>query len=370
MIDATRKSPQQPQSRSTKSNLFQQKLEDAIAKIQISDDFTIVHSDYEPLVFAEQYQNYLRQLAIPERSRILIHKLQGYLYDIFMDRVETSSAKPENVLLEKSESPMINQGDRWYETEFYQRLLLSNHGNGYSDPNWLVVDQQEQCWQVNKDGLTLSIDPELYLLEPAASLQLGQTISIAMPPNLIDHGFYIAVGDAGSVGDRNCSPEHTVAQLYFNVSSDTALILLDDFTKQLNSLEIPFCFKLAYQAENFPNPDSAVLEFMSRDWQQVKPIVTNLYDNNQSDFQSKVPFFCQQIGTGLGLAEKPFTLTNSKFDNLGLYYCNVIAQAIVKAINKGDLSKTEKINYILDYLSQLEVNLELLYLNKTSKASY
>ncbi len=349
--------------------MLPENFKDAIAKIQISDDFTIVHSDYEPLVFAEQYQNYLRQLAKPERSRILIHNLQEYLYDIFMDRIETAIIKPEDVSLEKS-PPMVNQGDRWYETEFYQRLLKSNHGQGYSDPNWLVVDQQEQRWQVTKDGLTLLIDPELHLFEPSASLQSGQTISIRMPPNLMDHGFYLAVGDAGSIGDRNCSLEYTVAQLYFNVSSETALILLDYFTKQLNILKIPFNFKLAYQAENFPNPDSTVLEFMSRDWQQLKPIIIHLYGNNHLGFQSKIPFFCRQIETGIGLAEKPFTLVNNKFDNFGYYHCNIIAQAIVKVINKNNLSKSEKTNYIFDYLRQLGVNLDRLYLNYTSKESY
>lgn len=367
MIDAATKSDNRSKpDRLNKSSSFKQQLRDVVAKIEITSDLTIVHPDYQPVVVAEQYQDYLKQIS-PIRDRYLTLKLQQYMYDIFMGRLESKlSAKNRSNSSQKDTKPQetINCGDRWYETQFYHQLIQCNHGRGYSNPDWLVVKQSAESWQVSKDGLTLNINPEQHLAHRTSKPEVGQMVSIKMPSSLIDRGVYIAVGDAGAIGD------HSIVQLYFNVDSKTALILLDRLTKELNSLKISFSFKLPYQEADFRYLDAAILEFSSRDWQQLQPIIKSIYLDNQIGFQSSTPFFCRQLNLGLGLAEKPFLLLNNNLDNLGIYYCQVMAKGIIEMSKNSNTSQTSKVNYIIDYLSQHKINSDSLHLNHDSKAVY
>ena len=347
---------------------FQQQLRDLVTKITITADLAILHPDYEPLLVAQQYRTHLQQMSESGRDRYLTLKLQKYLYDVFMGRCLKLAVASENLDSDQPKT-MVNQGDRWYETEFYHQLLKYNHGRGYSDPNWLVVGQTGQRWQVIKDGLTLWIDPERHLPEPNAVLQKGQIISIKMPPSLVDHGVYIAVGNLGRVSDRQCISEPSILQLYFNVNSATAIILLDCLSKQLNHLKIPFDFQLAYRPDDFAFLDAAILEFSSQNWQQLQPIIKQVYFSNQTGFQPKIPFFCQHIAPGLGLAEKPFFPSNIEVQNLGYQHCEVIAQAIIKLSKQPDYDEDQGFGKILDCLLKQGLNLECLYLNSSSTTS-
>ena len=355
-------------SKLPKSSNFQQRLSDAIAKIKITDDLSIIHPDYPTLPTPTHHHRYLQQMTEADRDRYLTHKLQRYLYDIFMERV----VPPQQTLAENEvggTTPAVNCGDRWYETEFYRQLVGSNHGRGYSDPNWSIVYQSEAYWQVKKDGLTINIDPKQHLIEPANAWKLGDTISIKLPANLMERGYYIAVSDAGSVSDRRSTPQQTILQLYFNVDAPTALKLLDSLTKQLNVLKIPFDFRLSYREENFPNPDAAILEFCDRDWLQLQPIIKQIYLDYCQGFKSQIPFFCLTITSGIGLAEKPFLETDELYINLGDRYCKLVARAIVTMLKIGKTEEVEKVNFVLQNLSQ-EQKLAKIYLNLGSKASY
>ena len=357
-------------SRLPKSLNFQQLLEDVIAKIKITDDLSIIHPDYPPLLAPPHHHRYLQQMNEPQCDSYITYKLQRYLYDIFMKRVVPPKPTQAEDAVGETESPMVNCGDRWYETEFYRQLVRYNNGRGYNDPNWSIVYQSQAYWQVTKDGLTLKIDPEQHLVEPATALKPGDTTSIKMPSNLIDHGYYIAVGNVGSVSNRRSTREQTILQLYFNVNASTALKLLDSFTQQLNILEIPFDFKLSYREANFSYPDAAILEFCDRDWRQLQPIFKHIYLDYCQGFKSEIPFFCRAIALGIGLAEKPFLEIDEPYSNLGERYCQLVARAIVKTLKQREINEAEKKKLVLENLSQQQMNSVDIYLNPGSKASY
>ena len=357
-------------SRAPKFSSFQQLLENVIAKIKVTDDLDIVYPDYPPSLASPHYHRYFQQMTEPQRDRYLIGKLRRYLYDIFMERVVPPEPTLDDGVREKPELPMVNCGDRWYETELYQQLVRYNHGEGYSDPNWSIVSQSQTSWQVAKDGLTLNIDPKQHLVEPAAALKLGDTTSIKMPSNLTDHGYYIAIGNAGSVSNRQSTPEQTILQLYFNVDAPTALKLLDSLTQQLNKLEIPFNFRLSYREANFLHSDAAMLEFRARDWLQLQPIIRHIYLDCSNGFKSEFPFFCQSIRSGIGLAEKPFSEIGELYSNLGERYCQIVAQAIVNNLKQQGMREAEKVKFVLTNLSQQQTNFANIHLNPGSEANY
>ena len=356
-----------PLNSAANSLSFIEKLEDAIAKIQISPELTITHADYEPLVIPDQYRDYLKQISVCEQNRYLAVKLQQYLYAIFDGDLKFQGNSAPDAIDEPKE--IINRADKWYKTKFFQQLTQSNHGQGYSDYGWLILEQKaENHWQVFKDGLTLHINPKQQLAVSNLESQPGQKVAIKMPSNLVDHGFYIAVGDAGSI-ERHDS-NSAVVRLYFNVNSQGALLLSDYFTQQLNILKVPFDFKIAYQEESFVKPDAAILSLNSPDYLRLSEIIKDICQDNQACFKSEIPFFCKFLKPGLGLAEKPNMALESKSANIGLQNCFVIAKALIEICKPNKQLDVNKLDYVFQYASKEGVDLERPYLNPGSEATY
>ena len=319
-----------------KDSNFVALVEDAIAKIQIKPDFTIVHADYEPIMVSQRYRHYLEQRSVDERDLYFVTYLQQYLYDIFSGKLKPKSSERSQNLGSKNENlqnEIVNDTNNWHQTEFFHQLTQCNHSQGYRDAGWLVVRKDEKhCW-VSKDGLTINIDPQEYFLESDIELQVGHTVSIKMPSNLVERGLYIAVGNAGSTSNLEPVSEYTIWQLYFNVDAETSLVLLDSLTQQLNSIKIPFDFKIPYKEVDFERSDAPVLEFIEGDRSKVEAIVKDIHSNNAANFKSEVPFFCQRLAVGLGLSKKPYSISGINWKNAGLKYCYLIAKIILK-INK------------------------------------
>lgn len=350
---------------------FLDQLQDAVAKIKITPDFTIIHTDYEPLPVPQQYQDYVRHMPTPQRDRYLLVKLQKYLYAIFNGEIKPKqdSAGATKDLYGYRE--IVNYEDKWYKTHFYHQLTECNHGQGYQDPDWLVVaTKAPNQWKISKNGLHLYIDPEKHLVEPNIKLQINQTVSIKMPSNLVERGFYIAVGDAGSTksntSNRQDHSDFTIVQLYFHVNSDGALRLLDRLTRELNTLKITFDFKIAYDVASFALVDAAVLEFKSVDFARLFPIIKDTYEQNRTYFYSEIPFFCKYLASGLSLAEKPRQVSNVEFNNIGQYYCSILAKVLLATWQRDHKSHHDKFNYVLDCLSKENVDINYLYLNPNS----
>lgn len=383
MICSQAKSGNQPESEGVTDNLnFTDKLQDVVGKIKITPNFTIVHADYEPLEIPDQYRDYLQQMPASQRDRYLIVKLQQYLYAIFNGdlkpkhnsalEINDNSQTDDAIRREEiANEEIANYEDKWYKTKFYHQLTKCNHGQGYSDPNWLLVERiTENQWKISKNGLYLYIDPQKHLVAPSLKLQIGQTVSIKMPSNLVDRGVYIAVGNAGStINNTESSSESTIVQLYFNVNSEGALLLLDCLTRELNTLKITFDFKIAYDVASLADLDAAVLEFKSVDFAQLLPIIKDVYRHNQTYFQPEIPFFCKYLASGLGLAEKPHQVSELEFKNIGQYYCGIIAETLLEIWQQNhefDECDRHKFNCVLNCLSSKSANIKYLYLNPNS----
>ena len=337
----------QIESGSTTSSKFQQQLRDALTQITVTPELTIIHPGYELAPVSQTYQSYLQQISPSERDRYLISKLQRHLYDVFIGRQTKSQQVAEA-------APAVNHGDRWYETEFYRQFLQANHGKGYSDPGWVLTGQLGQLWQAAKDGLNLFVDPRLHLFEPQAELTIGQTMAIRLPSSAIDRGVYIAVGDAGSLDSSNVSSSD-IWQIYFNLDADTALVLLDFVSQELNHQMIPFELRLAYCDRDYQYLDAAILEFSKQDWSQVQPAIDKFYRQNKAGFSSEIPFFCQLLQSGLGLAYRGKCSTSDRQCNLGLEHCKIIAETIVKRLQNSNLQLQSSLDCIWQYIEQHKI---------------
>jgi hypothetical protein len=346
---------------------FAQQLRDTVDKVHLTSEFIIIHPDYEPLEVPVYHREHLTQVAAQDRHRYLAGKLKIYLYSIYSGVAQpkqnavTTANKAENT----DQQQMVNYVSKWSKTKFYQQITQNNHGQGYQDPDWLLVKQEDaKHWQITKDGLTLKIQPD----QNSEKLQVGQRVSIKMPPNLVDHGTYIAVGDAGHPVKSGDAQAVTVIQIYFNVGAETTLLLLDRLTQQLNNLIIPFNFRIAYQESDYDRLDAAVLEVKKDNFEQLQPILQALYQENQEHFQPAIPFFCKPLASGLGLAEKPQDSVDQQ-NNIGQHCCGLIAQALLAAWSQ-EKSGTDKVDYVLNHLAQTGIKVEHIYLNPDSADIY
>lgn len=360
---------------------FSHKLRNIVDKIQLTPNLIITHPDYEPLEISAHHQEYLKQVSLPDQDRYLVTKLQQYLYDIFNDAIILRSNDTKDTTRNSERNSDSNNADdhkqianyvrKWSKTKFYQQLTQHNHGQGYSDPNWLVVKQESpNLWQITKNGLRLHIKPKKHLTDHSRELQAGQLVSLKMPSNLVDHGLYIAVGNAGSTNNSDSLLDSTVVQLYFNTNPEGALLLLDRFTQELNTLQIPFDFKIAYDVADFIHADATILEFKSVDFDLLLPILKSSYQENQTYFQPQIPFFCKHLASGLGLAEKPISTSSSEPENIGLHTCGIIAKALLIILKYGGYPDLGKLDYLLDFLTQEGIDLNYLYLNPQAKDIY
>jgi HopA1 effector protein family len=371
---------------------FKQQLEDVVTKIAIASDFTISYADLEPLAVPLRLKEHLNQIAAKDLNQYLAAKLQRYVYHIFTTGI---SLKSQNSLLKKAikeenseslpKTDYVNKVNKWSKTKFYQELTQHNHGQGYEDPDWLVVKQVDDHWHVTKNDLTLHIQPR-HLVEPSAELSPGKLISLKMPPSLVERGIYIAVGEVGSATSNNqvsqvsLAEDFTINQLYFNVGTGGALCLLDSLTRKLNQVRIPFTFRVNYNETEFDRLDVVVLEFKSSDYDLIYSIVQTIYQDHQAYFRPEIPFFCKFLAPGLGFAEKPRSRSPKGMEvaqspiktqeNIGHYCCGIIALALVELWQQESLTKNNlnnqpnnKFNYVLNYLSAKNVDMEHLYLN-------
>jgi hypothetical protein len=216
---------------------------------------------------------------------------------------------------------------------------------------------------VTKGGLTLHIDLEQHLGIEERSVEVGDSVAIRMPRNLVQNGFYMAVSNAGS----DTHP-HTV-RVYFNLSSEGAVAVMSSLTHRLNETTIPFTFKVLYNPSDYERYDSGVLYFERSNYEKVRQVLASVYTEARSHFRPEVPLFTKQLAPGLGLAEEP----DSKFEtqeSFGMNRCQMVANGLLEAWHQGDNSPEARMKAILEEFSVLGINLQHPYLNAESEDIY
>jgi hypothetical protein len=136
------------------------------------------------------------------------------------------------------------------DLEYYDRLHKSNTGEGYFDPGWSVLRQESDgSLAVTKGGLTLHVERDRHLQPTEQSASVGNLVAIRMPRNLVQNGFYMAVSDAGT----DTHPQ--TVRVYFNLTPEGAIAVMESLTRQLNQIRIPFAFKVLYNPSDYGRYD-------------------------------------------------------------------------------------------------------------------
>ena len=292
-------------------------------------------------------------------------QLQSFLYGIYyngsMQAALAANASSDNLALQQN---LENNTFLGVDVEFYDRLHKSNSGEGYFDPGWSVLRQESDgSLAVTKGGLTLHIERDRHLQPTEQSASVGNLVAIRMPRNLVQNGFYMAVSDAGP----DTHPQ--TVRVYFNLTPEGAVAVMESLTRQLNQIRIPFAFKVLYNPSDYGRYDSGVLYFEKSNYEAIRQVLKSVYTEKRSHFRTEVPLFTKLLAPGLALAEEP----DCKFatvESFGMNRCQIVANGLLEARATGDESPQSRMASIHQHFSLLGIDWQHSYLNANSLDIY
>lgn len=346
-------------------------LQDIANKVQLQPNFCIRHPDYKPLELPPEVVVRFQHLPLPLQNKYRTLQLQSFLYGIYYNGSLRKALAPEADSGELApQQDLENNTFQGVDLGFYERLHESNRGQGYFDPGWRVVKQEDDgTLAVMKDGLTLHLERQRHLPPEQQSAAIGDVVAIRLPPNRVQSGFYMAVSNANPQNrDRSDGDAQTV-RIYFNLSPDGAVAVMGAITQQLNEIAIPFKFKALYNPSDYDRYDSAVLYFDKGEYEAVRQVLQVIYPENKAYFRPEVPLFTKFLAPGLALAEEPDCRFATK-ESFGTHRCHIVANGLLEAQEKGDDSPEQRIESILQNFARLGIDVKHAYLNANSEDIY
>lgn len=338
-------------------------LREIAEKVQMSSEFCISHPDYEPWQLPLETKKNIQKMPLELQKKYLSLQLQGFLYGIYYNGFLRPILSLENTH-NSSPSDLENDTVLGVDHAFIEQLHEHNLGEGYFDPGWLVIGHEDDGMiVVSKGGLRLHIDPSKHLKVSQSIPNLGESIPVKMPKNLLQRGFYLAVSNVEP------NPQSKLVRVYFNVTHEGAIACMESLTKQLNELPIFFHFKVLYNPDDYNRYDAGVLYLEKENYAIIKPIVSRVYQENQTYFKPEVPLFTKFLASGLGLAEEPEQKLSEQ-DSFGTNRCQIVANGLLEAYERGDSSVKGRLKSITEQFSALGIDLKYPYLNQGSEDIY
>jgi HopA1 effector protein family len=340
-------------------------LEDIANNVEMRDDFSICHPLYQPLEIPQEAVARFQQMPAQIQQKFLSLQVRSFLYGIYYNGSMRSSlaldAEPQTLQLD-----LENNSVKGIDTAFFQRLHEANSGEGFFDRGWQVLTAENDDIVVVKKGeLRLYVQREQYLTEAERQAQIGDTVAIKMPKNRMQNGFYMSVGNKGFCHSQ---PGDTLVRIYFNLTPDGSVAVMESLTKGLNEIGIPFTFKVLYNPQDYNRYDAGVLYFDRQDYPTVMQVIRSFHDRYQSHFKPEIPLFTKQIAIGIGLAEEP-SLKFAERESFGMNRCQIIANGLL-SLDRTNSSRTDRLNAILEQFSTLGISLQQPYLNSDSLDIY
>lgn len=340
-------------------------LEDIARNVEIRDNFTIYHPDYRPLEIPAEAVARFQQMPEQIREKFLSLQLRSFLYGIYYNgSMRSSLAKdtPEHTFqLDLENSTLMG-----IDTIFFDRLHNHNCGTGYFDRDWTILAADGENLVVTKGGLKLHIDREKHLAAAQQQARVGEVVAIKLPKNMMQNGFYMAIGDLGL---HHQQATDTLVRIYFSLTPDGAVAVMNSLTQMLNETRVIFSFKVLYNPQDYQRYDAGVLYFDKRDYPAVAEILALIHTQFRSHFLPHIPLFAKQLATGLGVAEEP-DLKFAERESFGMNRCQIVADGLLTAFYEGQDSEAERMSAIIAQFARVGIDLQHPYLNNNSENIY
>jgi len=344
---------------------LQTSLTDIVNQIEIISTYSIKHPKYKIAELPESVTSHFQKLPLNIQHKHLHLILRNFLYSAYYNGswktvLDATDSAKDLVVQQNWENNSLFGID----LEFYERLHTSNKSEGYGNPDWLILrEETDGSLAAYKNGLTLHIQREIHLSSIEKSANPGDIVTVKMPKNVVQNGFYMAVSNLGFQSDQD------IIRIYFNLTPEGVVSVMDSLTSQLNALPIAFSFKALYNPDDYGRYDSAVLYFNKHQYDSVHPVLESIYQENQVNFVEQVPLFTKLLAPGLACAEEPDDRFGEQ-ESFGTHRCQIVANGLIDCWEQGNNSPEIRLNSILQHFANQKIELQRPYLNPNSVDIY
>jgi HopA1 effector protein family len=341
-------------------------LADIARNVKIGGNFAIHHPDYQSLEIPAEAAARFQQMPEQVNQKFLSLQLRSFLYGIYYNGSMRSSLA-KNISEHAPQLDLKNSTLMGIDMAFFERLHNHNCGKGYFDRDWTILSaEDDDNLIVKKSGLRLYIQRKRHLAGAEQQARVGETVAIKLPKNMMQNGFYVAIGDLGF--DRHQAAD-TLVRIYFSLTPDGAVAVMNELTQMLNETELTFSFKVLYNPQDYQRSDAGVLYFDKQDYATVSGILALIHTKHRSHFLPHVPLFTKQLAIGLGLAEEP-DLKFVERESFGMNRCQIVADGLLAAFYAGQDSEAARMSAIVAQFARVGIDLDRPYLNSDSENIY
>lgn len=185
-------------------------------------------------------------------------------------------------------------------------LEAANSCRASWDEGW-KIDQllSEGRILARKGGAARAFLPGEYLNHRGigSGSKAGARVSIFLAPGSaeLQASYYYAFGATVSEFEEN----ERMIRFFWNVTPDGAPRLMETITRGFNMFQIPFRFKCANRALDYPRRDAAVLYLHPRLYPIAALVVEAVHAQLSPWLNPGTPLFAKRLADGLALAEDP-----------------------------------------------------------------
>lgn len=357
-------------------------LADLITNVRIEPPL-IFHPAYQALDLVhpgepqsegmDQRQQCLSKLPDDLRQAYLVRQARNYLHDIYFSG-EQERKGPGIAAIKEFKNDSVSG----LNVDYFHRIQLANGGTGFPDPDWTIIRWDGDRVQVEKDGLRLWVDPSVDLVKdeglklscgrpqgsPSASggeavdaaMAVGTTVVLRLPNAVLTEESYSAIGNGGEP-----APDQPGITIYFNISAEGGLLLMDVLTEALNLQGCPFALTILTDPASYGRFNSVTLMIQATHYQHVRIILCEHQARLQPHLSHPIPLFTCPLATGIGLAECP-----QDGADFGLSRCQILAEALILA----DASHQSRRQAMRQKFAERKLNWRHPHLNPESDAHY
>ena len=230
-------------------------------------------------------------------------------------------------------------------------LSDANTGGGSWQAGWTVERIEDHELVVTSD---VRVRVPLVDCRASGHVRPGAAVHIRVPKEhlWLAPGFYTALSDA----PVDLESARAVLRVYWNVTPTGAPALMRALTTRLNASEVPFRLKIADHPFRLDRCDAAVLYLPGGSFEAMRATLLGVAAELTGHLRPSIPAFTLELASGVGLAEH-----DGGAVSFGTVRCQLLAQAIVRAHQRGVTELDERIAVVAERFAEQGIQIDAPY---------
>ncbi|HEV2737775.1 MAG TPA: T3SS effector HopA1 family protein [Candidatus Elarobacter sp.] len=154
-------------------------------------------------------------------------------------------------------------------------------------------------------------------------------------------------------------------RFYWNLAAEGGPAFVHELSTRFERGHIPFQAKLPVVPHGFARIDTGVLYLSDDDVEVALDAVAGAYAALRDAMRPDVPLFTHEVALGLGFAESP-----PNGDSFGMHRCDLIAEGLVLAHERGASDAAERLAAVQERLTRYGLDVDRLAFNPHSRYPY